>query len=248
MRKKIYNHSEAKEEKSDKKVKETIQKKIIIATLSIMILIILIFGSLNFMIFNKDFYHKEYIKNGSYTNLLQDKGIQKATVDNITDNILKFFRSNTELQYFTSAEKSHMNDVKKLINLMQYIYYAAALLTIALFFYCYKKYKEDKYEFVRVLSKSLLYSSIASIILLVLIFLMAVFDFSTLFITFHYIFFPQGNWTFESSTLLISLFPEQFFFDISLRIFIYAMFQSLIFFGIGYWMHKQLKIVEKHYH
>jgi uncharacterized membrane protein len=62
------------------------------------------------------------------------------------------------------------------------------------------------------------------------------------------IFFPQGNWMFSPDSLLITLFPQQFFFDIALRIFIYAMFQSAVFFGIGYWMNKQLKIVEKHNH
>jgi len=62
---------------------------------------------------------------------------------------------------------------------------------------------------------------------------MSIFSFDFLFTTFHVIFFPQGNWMFDPSSLLITMFPQTFFFDISLRIFIYAMFQALIFFGIG---------------
>jgi len=217
--------------------------KSIILLFSVALFIIIIFGSLNFMIFNKEFYLKEYSKNNVYENL-------PANVDanNVTDNIITYFRNSAELKYFTENESSHMKDVKYLIRLMQFIYYGATVISIILFVYCYQKFKDDKFEFIRVLTKSLLYSSIASIIFLVLIFLMSVFSFDFLFIGFHNIFFPQGNWMFSRDSLLITLFPQQFFFDISLRIFIYAMFQALIFLGIGYWMNKQLKIVEKHNH
>ncbi|HYD02673.1 MAG TPA: DUF1461 domain-containing protein, partial [Alphaproteobacteria bacterium] len=79
------------------------------------------------------------------------------------------------------------------------------------------------------------------------IFLISIFAFDSVFYTFHQIFFPQGNWMFDSNTLLITLFPKVFFVDISLRIFVYAFFQSLIFLGIGYYIRKKLKVFEKHY-
>jgi integral membrane protein (TIGR01906 family) len=195
------------------------------------------------MIFNKDFYYKEYTKNNVYNSL--PEGVDAK---NVTENIMGYFRNIQDLKYFTADEKSHMQDVKQLIRLMQFIYYGAAAASIILFIYSYKKFKEDKFGFIRILAKSLLYSSIAAIIFLVMIFLMSVFNFDFLFTGFHMIFFPQGNWMFSPDSLLITLFPQQFFFDIALRIFIYAMFQSAVFFGIGYWMNKQLKIVEKHNH
>jgi uncharacterized membrane protein len=77
---------------------------------------------------------------------------------------------------------------------------------------------------------------------------MSVFYFNTIFTTFHFIFFPQGNWLFDGSSLLITLFPTQFFFDITLRIFIYALIQVAIFIGIGYYLEKQIKIYDKHHH
>jgi integral membrane protein (TIGR01906 family) len=213
----------------------------IIIVFSIALFIIIIFGSLNFMIFNKNFYYKEYSKNHVYDNLPSE-----VDAKNVTDNVIRYFRNIEDLKYFTADEKSHMQDVKHLIRLMQFIYYGAAAVSIILFFYCYKKFKNDRFEFIKILAKSLLYSSIAACILLVLIFLMSVFAFNSLFTTFHLIFFPQGNWMFSPDSLLITLFPESFFFDISIRIFIYAIFQALIFLSIGYWMNKQLKIVEKH--
>jgi integral membrane protein (TIGR01906 family) len=218
-------------------------ERIIIITFSIALFIVIIFGSLNLMIFNKDFYYKEYSKNGVYESLPVN-----IDAENVTDDIIKYFRSSAELQYFNEDEKSHMADVKGLIRLMQFMYYGAAVLIVCLFYYCYRKFKDDRYAFIKVLTKSLLYSSIASIAFLVILFLMAVYSFNFLFTIFHIIFFPQGNWMFSPDSLLITLFPEQFFFDISLRIFVYATFQAIIFLGIGYWMRRQLKIFEMHHH
>jgi integral membrane protein (TIGR01906 family) len=216
--------------------------RIIITICTLALFIIIILGSFNLMIFNKDFYYKEYSKNGVYEEL--PSGIDAK---NITSNILKYFRNGAELEYFTDTEKSHMQDVKELIRTMQFIYYGAAVVLLILFFYCYKKFEDDKIMFIKVLARSSLYSSIAATIILVLIFSTSVFYFEPVFATFHSIFFPQGNWMFSPDSLLITLFPQQFFFDISIRIFIYAIFQALIFFGIGYWMHKQLKMVENHH-
>jgi integral membrane protein (TIGR01906 family) len=232
----------------NKSTATNIGDNIIVIAFSLVLFIIIIFGSLNMMIFNKDFYYKEYAKNNIYKDLPEN-----IDTTNVTSDIITYFRGGAtsetrfmQLPYFSEDEKSHMIDVKHLIRTMQIIYYSAAILSMALFYYCYRRFKDDKFAFIKTLSKSLLYSSIASIVFLVLIFLMSVFSFESVFIMFHQIFFPQGNWTFASTSLLITLFPKQFFFDISLRIFIYAMFQALIFFGMGYWIRRQLKIIEKH--
>jgi len=222
--------------------------KTIIGVFSVTLFIIIIFGSLNLMIFNKDFYYKEYSKNNVYEKISNNKTIAIDTTKNITTNIMKYFRSNAELEYFTNTEKNHMSDVKSLINIMQVVYYCAAVISIILFFYCYYTFKKEGVKFIRIITKSVLYSSIAAIIFLVSLFVMSVFYFNLLFMMFHLIFFPQGNWMFDSSSLLITLFPEQFFFDIALRIFIYALFQAIIFFGIGYYLNTQLKVYDKHHH
>lgn len=228
--------------------KKNVHDTSIIIMFTICLFIILIFGSLNMMIFNKDFYTKEYFKNNVYEKISSDPDIGKEIALNATDDLTKYFRSynSQELRYYTSTEMSHLEDVRGLIHTMQYIYYGAAILSIILFLYCYQRFKGDKQEFIKILAKTLLYSSIAAIIFLVSIFLLCVFCFDFTFTMFHVMFFPQGNWMFENSSMLITLFPQQFFFDISLRIFIYAMFQSIIFFGMGYWMNKQLNVFEKH--
>ena len=218
----------------------------VLTIFSIALVIIIIFGSINMMIFNKDMYYKEYKKNGVYLELSEDKNTGMEIAENVTENVIKYFRNTEELKYFSESEKSHMADVKHLIRSMQFVYYGASIVSVALFFYCYKRFKEDKFAFLQILSKTLLYSSIASAVFLILTFLLRVSSFDFLFTVFHLTFFPQGNWMFDSSSKLITLFPQQFFFDVFLRIFIYAMFQAIIFFGIGYWIKKQLKTYEKH--
>jgi len=229
--------------------KKNIHDKSLIILLAVALFVIIIFGSLNVMIFNKDFYIKEYSKNHVYEKLSSDPVIADEIARNATDDLTRYFRSydNKELRYYTPTEMDHLKDVRGLIHTMQFIYYGAALVSIAIFLYCYQKFKDDRLEFIRILAKTLLYSSIAAMAFLVAIFLLCVFQFDLTFTIFHMIFFPQGNWMFESSSMLITLFPEQFFMDISLRIFVYAMFQSLIFLGIGYWMRKQVKTQERHH-
>jgi integral membrane protein (TIGR01906 family) len=214
---------------------------VILILFSLAIFLVIILGSLNMMIFNKQFYYNEHQRNEV------DKFLpQNLDSKNMTDNVLKYFRNSEELQYFEPLERQHMQDVKNIIITMQGIYYGAALLSIILFYFCYRLFKNDKHGFIKMLSRALIFSSIASLVFLIGIFLATVFDFSHLFTIFHQIFFPQGNWNFNPTSTLIILFPSDFFFDIILRIFIYATIQSLIFLGIGYWMYKQLKISESY--
>jgi integral membrane protein (TIGR01906 family) len=215
--------------------------RIIIGIFSLVLFLVLILGSINFMIFNKEFYYSQYEKNGAYKTL----GVELS--NNITSNTLKYFHNKAELSYFTESEKSHMSDVKKIIYTTSTIYYSAIMIIMLLFFYCYRRYKNNNHSFVNIVSKSMIFGSLAAIIFLSIIFVIAVFGFDGFFIGFHEIFFPQGNWTFDNTSLLITLFPQSFFINIGLRIFLYAMFQSLIFFGIGYYIRKKINVFEKHY-
>mgnify|MGYP001039793121 CR=1 FL=1 len=56
-------------------------------------------------------------------------------------------------------------------------------------------------------------------------------NFTQQFIYFHHIFFPQGNFFFPESSILIMTYPEQFFIFMGLSIFLLS---TLLFFIIGY--------------
>ncbi|MGV8150913.1 MAG: DUF1461 domain-containing protein [Candidatus Woesearchaeota archaeon] len=215
----------------------------------IFLFLILILGSFSLMFNYKSFYYSEYEKNDVYSKISVRENINitesKMYVKNITENIFDFFKGKSELKYFSEEEKSHMNDVKFVVSAMNFVYYSSSVFFILFFVVLYLLFKNDKLVFIEQLSKILFYGSIASLAFLVVIFLWSIFSFDTLFFLMHSIFFSQGNWMFPSDSLLITLFSEQFFFDISLRIFVYAIFQSGVFFLIGYWLRKQVDISKK---
>jgi len=215
---------------------------------SFFLLCILLFGSFSLIFNYKGAYYSEYEKNNVYENVVKLKNMNIAEsreyVKNVTDNIFKFFKNKEDLKYFSEEEKSHMKDVKFVVSSIKFIYYISTILFITLFFIIYFLSNKNKILFMENLYKIIIYGSSASFILLIIIFLWAVFSFDTLFLFMHLILFPQGNWMFPEGSLLITLFPEQFFFDMALRMFVYAIFQSVIFFIIGYWLRKQVKLTK----
>ncbi len=216
----------------------------------ICIFFILILGAFSIMIYYKGFYTTEYEKNNVYQNMVS-RGYAATPTDaeliaqNITTNTLQYFRGKDALHYFTPEEQSHLQDVKSLISTMNALYYGSVVIFILLLIGFYIRYKKDMIHFIRLLSRMVLIGSIAALILIIAIFLLAVFYFNPTFILFHLLFFPQGNWIFANTSLLITLFPEQFFFDITLRIFVYALAQAAVFLIIGWWLSKQVKLHEE---
>lgn len=220
-------------------------KNVLIVLSSFFLFLIILFGSFSLIFNYKSLYYSEYQKNGVYTDISERNDINitesKSYVKDVTENIFSFFKGQEELKYFSDEEKSHMKDVKFVVSGINFIYYSSALFFIILFFIIYFLTKPDKLLFIERLSKIVYYGSLSSLIFLITIFLWSVFSFETLFYLMHLILFPQGNWMFPADSLLITLFSERFFFDFALRIFVYAIFQSGIFFLIGYWLRKQIK-------
>ncbi len=96
----------------------------------------------------------------------------------------------------SSSELSHIRDVHNLI----------AKIPITLFFllvltsFFIKKYQNISFnEVVKY-----------SIILLLLLIVLGTIAFMPLFVLFHQIFFPQGNWSFPENSILIQLYPDSF--------------------------------------
>ncbi len=230
--------------------KDKLFENTLIILMSIFLFFIILGGSFSLMMYYKGFYLSEYQKNGVYDNLAERNQINQTEsvmlASNITDNLFTYFRGKSELNYFENNEKAHMKDVKSIISAMFFIYYSSAVLFIICFVVLYLKFKKESIGFIKILSKILLMGSIVALVVLVLKLLMSLFYFNTIFNAFHLLFFPQGNWVFDSASLLITIFPQQFFFDFALRIFIYSIVQAGIFLLMGWWMYKQVKLHE-HY-
>jgi integral membrane protein (TIGR01906 family) len=202
------------------------------------------------MINYKGFYYSEYEKNNVYEKISDIQSIDRASAESLardmTESIFGYFRGHADLKYFTDSEKSHMADVKNLISFFRYFYYFCAIVFIILFSILYYHNKSHKIYFISRLSQSLLYGAGAALAIMLMLFLAAIFYFDALFLIFHLALFPQGNWMFDQGSLLIILFPSQFFYNISVRIFLYSTVQAGAFFVIGYWLRKQLKMYERY--
>lgn len=147
-----------------------------------------------------------------------DSFYQKSNLnENETKDIIGFFEGG-ELGLYDSAELSHMKDVRKLINAGKIL-----LLFLVLSLAIFLAYEKNNYW--------LLIAGAIMTILILILFLF--FNFSNFFTWFHTIFFPQGNWQFDSSSKLINDFQFSFFESAGKKIFVDTLWQSGLVFVLG---------------
>ena len=126
----------------------------------------------------------------------------------------------TNLEY-SQDELSHLQDVKEVMKFVNYFFYLL-LLIITLIITYNRRNKEQ-------LAKLFKYGGIATISLISIILISSTILFNQVFSLFHTLFFPQGNWTFPSSSLLIQTFTLEFFIGISRNIFLVALAEGILF-------------------
>lgn len=164
---------------------------------------------------------------------------------NKTQNIILFFSSNSELDkdFFYTRERSHLQDVKILLQNVSYIYYSAlffAWITLIILIFI------DKKQYFKNLSNLALFSGIF-ILGLCLIFLLLFFssDFLLLFNKFHEVFFT-GNYAFDPRiSNMKALFPDKFFLDIGLSVLFDLISVGILFTIIGWTIKKTEKKMKK---
>lgn len=134
---------------------------------------------------------------------------------------------------YTSSEISHMNDVKRVINYLDYAFYLSLLICTGIITW----YRKDQ----KLVRKLLFYGGIFTTGFLGLLLICIFFGFDSTFNVFHKIFFPQGNWIFPIDSLLIQTFPLEFFIGMSYKIFLIALILGGLFILGSYWE----KIIQK---
>lgn len=112
-------------------------------------------------------------------------------------------------------EVSHMKDVKNLI------LYAMIILLFSLIFLIFSYLILKRKNKLKLFYNSLKLSSFYIIILIIFL-LLTISNFDFVFIVFHEILFPQGNWLFPASSEMIQVFPESLF----KKLFIYSLLMS----------------------
>ncbi len=111
---------------------------------------------------------------------------------------------------YTSNEVSHLSDVKNVTFIANLVFYVSLAVTTLILTSI-----RNKKEWPHFLWNA----SIHGICFIVLTIIAIGISFETIFTYFHYLFFPQGNWTFPLNSLLIQTFPKEFFQTIAFTIF-----------------------------
>lgn len=151
--------------------------------------------------------------------------------------------SRSSVAFFTENEISHMVDVRTLLFKILLLFYvgltvSGVLLALLLILERKrgKRYRDIGLVFV--------VSSSAVLFIFIILYILSM-NFSSLFDNFHLIFFPQGNFMFDPNSLLITLFPFNFFYQYFIRLVISSIIISFIFLFIGIFLLNIHKIFQK---
>lgn len=115
--------------------------------------------------------------------------------DRLLDYFISYRRGLPDFPEYTAEENAHLRDVRRLMHLTLF------LLPIGWIAWCILLRKEKQK------SLALFHAGLASFGW----FVFALIPFPLLFILFHLVFFPQGNWMFPSDSLLLATYPSGFF-------------------------------------
>lgn len=122
---------------------------------------------------------------------------------------------------YTLAEHAHMNDVQRLFKRGNALF----LMLIGVMTFFLSVYHEKKAE----MQKMILWSGVVLAGSVLLLSIIGLVSFTSVFNLFHAIFFPQGNWQFPVDSLLIQTFPLSFFTRMSFFIFLQAFSWGILF-------------------
>ena len=120
---------------------------------------------------------------------------------------------------FDAREVSHLGDVRDFFSSIFFCIYVVLVVWLFVLFSL-----QDK----QLVKKSLRFGSVLSLGVLLLFFVVSLFSFSGLWNVLHAPFFSDGSWVFSSDSLLITLYPESFFFSLALRWGMIVFFSSVV--------------------
>lgn len=221
-------------------------KTILVGSLKTALILSLIFillaNSFQLILFNQRFYCYEFNKQDSFEKLAE-KGVYDVDCGVAEKHITYFNQKEDDLinvDFYNEDEKSHMLDVKILINKIQKINYLVLGIFVLSFIVLFAI---DKKQFNKNLGKVFLITGLI-VIVLTMTFIFLSLNFSSIFSKFHEIFFPQGNWLFPSNSNMIILFSTNFFFEGFAFILLLNVLQSFLLLLISFFvLVKKIKII-----
>ncbi|MCC5910532.1 MAG: TIGR01906 family membrane protein [Clostridiaceae bacterium] len=212
--------------------------------LGIMLSIVLLLTAVEMVSFNVDHYMKEYEKH----NITTVTGMDKENLQHVTEELLAYLKEDIddldikavvkgeEREVFGEREKLHMVDVKHLFIAGRWVRNSGimALVLVLLLFI-----RTDRY-WRRNLSKAAMYTAMANVDLIILLFLLMHINFQRYFDYFHYIFFDNDLWLLDpDKEILIQMLPQEFFYNTALNIAIIYIGSIVVVGIVGYLYHKK---------
>lgn len=168
---------------------------------------------INLFSFDEDFYHSEFNKYEVYDKFSEDVDIEFSKVLRYLDN-----GNDIDSDFFNNKEIEHLRDVRRLFVIKD------VLIVISIVF-LFISFILKKKEFL----DSLKIGGIITLIFVVLIGILSLFDFNSVFLKFHEIAFTNDLWLLDPETdNLINLLPQEVFFDIFKRSLLLSLILSLI--------------------
>jgi integral membrane protein (TIGR01906 family) len=174
-------------------------------------------------------------------------GLARAELDEAAAGLIDYFNSGDEnisltvvkdgepFELFNEREAGHLRDVKELIHLgyrvlLGTFVYALAFVGVSLFWW------RDRAR----LGWGLVGGGALTLVLMVAIGLVIVFNFDQFFLQFHLISFANDLWMLDPTTdYLIMMFPRGFWFDAALFCAIVTAVLALILGGTGWWLKRR---------
>ena len=190
--------------------------------------IALIFTAMQAVVFDESRFHRAYEKYDRYEYI----GIAKEDLDEVTHQLLEYMKGNREdiVMYadiqgerqmvFEEREQLHMVDVLKLFDAGFTIRNICALAAVLIFVLIILLYKKSA---SKIIARGYLIGFGIFFVLLVVLGIAMIVDFSTLFTKFHLLLFDNDLWLLDpKEDIMIQMFPEEFFNGLGIWIGIYA--------------------------
>ena len=141
----------------------------------------------------------------------------------------------TDCPMYKNDALGHMVDVKVVTQTTFTIATLLSLITIGILGVGYR-YQHYRFS----IKRGLTYGGVLTIMLILTIATLALTAWDFFFDTFHEIFFEAGTWRFAFSDTLIRLYPEQFWFDASITVGIFATIGALMILALMWQWSKRM--------
>jgi len=182
----------------------------------------------NYFAFNGDFHKKEFRKYDGY-NKLKNYDIEK-----INNDVLDYLKNkNVELidnDFFNEREKTHLEDVKDLVQFFLFLFYFSIVLFFILLFLIAILNK----KIIKNLGIVFFFSGILTFLDAFIFWIMVKLNFNFVFDLIHKTFFKPGTYVFDPSfENIVNLYTQGFFYDVTVNIVINTLIFSLVLVLVG---------------